>query len=159
MGFPEDSPAAIASLSVIRETLVALRDKGILTSNEIVTAINRVDPGITADNDFDKMVYKACLWLKTPHLAESLIRSAPKPVGKNRRWSLRRAMFYGFLLMLVVFAVHILGLWAGTQQADPWLDSNLPLHMLLPYWIAYFLASPLIFAAVTLIHNLIVRSK
>jgi hypothetical protein len=72
MSYPEDSPAAIASLSVIREILIVLRDKGILTSNDIVDAINKADPGITAESEFDKMVYRACLWLKTPHLAESL---------------------------------------------------------------------------------------
>ena len=44
MSYPEDSPAAIASLSVIREILMVLRDKGILTSNEIVDAINKTDP-------------------------------------------------------------------------------------------------------------------
>jgi hypothetical protein len=72
MSYPEDSPAAIASLSVIREILIVLRDKGILTSNEIVNAINRTDPGIAAQSEFDQMVYKACLWLKAPHLVESV---------------------------------------------------------------------------------------
>ena len=70
-----DSPAAIASLTAMRELLVLLKSKGILSSNEIVNMLNAIDPGISAENEFDQMLYRAYLWLKTPHLADSIIET------------------------------------------------------------------------------------
>ncbi|MDU0340834.1 hypothetical protein [Bosea rubneri] len=70
-----ESPAAIASLAAMRELLVLLKNKGILSSNEIVGMLNATDPSIAAENEFDQMLYKAYLWLKEPHLADSLLET------------------------------------------------------------------------------------
>jgi len=75
----------------------------------------------------------------------------------RKRWSLWRAALYGLLLMLFAFTVHILGLWAGTKPPDPWLSSDVPLHMLLPHWIAYFMPGPILFVIVAAIRNMFVR--
>ena len=69
----DDSPAAIASLTAIRELLVILKNKGVVSSNEIVDMLNAIDPGITAATEFDRSLYRAYLWLKTPHLTDSII--------------------------------------------------------------------------------------
>ncbi len=71
----DDSPAAIASLAAMRELLVLLKNKGVVSSNEIVTMLNAIDPGITAESEFDRMLYRAYLWLKTPHLADSIVET------------------------------------------------------------------------------------
>jgi hypothetical protein len=34
--------------------------------------LNGVDPGIAAEREFDQMLYKAYLWLKAPHIVESI---------------------------------------------------------------------------------------
>lgn len=70
-----ESPAAIASLAAMRELLVLLKNKGILSSHEIVGMLNAIDPGITAESEFDQMLYRAYLWLKTPHLADSVVET------------------------------------------------------------------------------------
>jgi hypothetical protein len=75
----------------------------------------------------------------------------------SKRWSLWRAVLYGLLLMLFVFAVHILGIWAGTTPPDPWLSSAVPIHILLAHWIAYLMPGPILFVIVAAIRNMFVR--
>lgn len=71
----DDSPAAIASLTAMRELLALLKNKGVVSSTEIVTMLNAIDPGVTAETEFDRMLYRAYLWLKTPHLADSIVEA------------------------------------------------------------------------------------
>jgi hypothetical protein len=75
----------------------------------------------------------------------------------SKRWSLWRAALYGLLLMLVVFAVHLLGIWAGTKAPDPWLNTNIALGSLLANWIGYFMPGPILFVVIAAIRNMFVR--
>lgn len=70
-----DSPAAIAALTAMRELLILLRMKGLITAGEILDMLNKVDPGISAEDPFDKMTYRAYLWLKTPHLIDGALET------------------------------------------------------------------------------------
>lgn len=76
----------------------------------------------------------------------------------RNRWNLWRAALYGLFLMLLVFGVHILGIWAGTKEPDPWLNIDaVPVHLFVVHWIAYFTPGPILFVVIAAIRNLFVK--
>jgi hypothetical protein len=79
----QDSPASLVTLAVLRELLGVLREKGLLSAVDILDLIDKVDPGIAAESDFDKQSYQACLWLKAPHMADGLIQALERTNGKK----------------------------------------------------------------------------
>lgn len=95
-----------------------------------------------------------------PSQLEKLTEEATAQVGLKdiapKRWKLWRAVCYGLLLMLLVFAIHVLGIWSETQPPDPWLNGNLPLPMLAAHWVGYFLPGPALFLVIAMVRNMLV---
>jgi hypothetical protein len=78
----------------------------------------------------------------------------------QQRWSLLRAALYGILLMLLVFGVHLLGIWAGTKEPDPWLNAiDVPLPSFVAHWIGYFALGPILFVVIAVIRNAFARKS
>jgi len=68
-----DSPAALASLSAMRGLLVLLKRKGVLTAGEIVGMLHDVEAEGSADPLANAQLHSAYIWLRMPHLVESVL--------------------------------------------------------------------------------------